>query len=109
MPKQPLAPCQHILPSGLEIIGVPGIGYLLVWLACVLHQEVHLPIEIAAADAVHIVQILPVHPNQQIVPIVVAVLELAGRFASTVDPVLGQLLPGGRIHRIADLLPAGSR
>lgn len=63
--------------------------------------------KIAAADAMHIPQVGPVHPNQEVVLVVVAVGELPRRFPGAVDPVLGQLPAGWWIDRVADLLGAG--
>ena len=66
-----------------------------------------LTIEIAAADAVHISQIGPIHSNQEVVPLVVLVPQLAGCFASAVDTMLGQLAAGRRVDLVAALLGAG--
>ena len=42
--------------------------------------------KVAAADAVHIPQVGPIHPNQEVVFVVVAVGKLPGRFACAVYP-----------------------
>ena len=47
--QQPLASRQHILPSSLEIVGVPWVGYI-AGLLGVVHQEVQLAGKIAAAE-----------------------------------------------------------
>ena len=52
-------------------------------------------------------QVGMIHSNQEIVFLVVAVQELPGSLAGTVDAMLGQLAASWRIHRIADLLGAG--
>ena len=99
--KQPLATGQYIPPSGVEVISVPGGGYLLIRVAGVFHQEVHLVVEVAAADAVHAAEVGPVHPNEQVVLLVVAVAELPGGMAAAGDIVLRQLSPSWRVDRIA--------
>ena len=104
--QQPLASRQHILPGGLKVAGVPGI-FDIAGMVCIVHQQMQLPGEVAAADVVHIPQVGPIHPNQQIVLIVIGVGELPRRFASAVDAVFGQLAPRRGIDRVADLLRAG--
>ena len=69
----------------------------------------YLVVEIAAADAEHIVEVGLVHPNEQVVLLVVAVAELPGGVALAGYAVLRQLPLGRRVDRVADLLPAGSR
>ena len=76
-------------------------------MAGVIHQQVQLSREIAAADAVHIPQVGLIHSDQQVELIIVGVGELPGRLARTVDAVLRQLPPGRGIDRVADLLRAG--
>ena len=107
--QQPLTPRQHIPPGGVEVVGVPGIGHLLLRAADIFHQEVHLVVEVAAADAVHAAEVGPVHPNEQVVFLVVAVAELSGGVTAAGDAVLRQLPPGWRVDWVADLLPAGGR
>ena len=51
-----------------------------------------LAIEIATADAVHISQIGPIHSNQEVVPLVVLVPQLAGCFASAVDTMRDKVI-----------------
>ena len=75
----------------------------------VVHQEVQLAGEVAAADAVHIPQVGTVHADQQVVFVVVLIGELPCRVIAAGDPMLCQLAPRRGIDRIADLLPAGSR
>ena len=48
--QQPLATGQHITPGGVEVVGVPGVRYLLLRVAGVFHQKMHLVVEVAAAD-----------------------------------------------------------
>ena len=104
--QQPLASCQHILPGRLEIVGVPWVGYI-AGLLGVVHQEMQLAGKIAAADAVHIPKVRPVHANQQIVLLVIGIGELPRRVTVAGDPMFRQLATRWRIDRIADLLPAG--
>ena len=67
----------------------------------------HLFVEVTTADTVHIAEVGPIHPDRQIIFLVVVVLELAGRFAGAVDFMLGQFSPDRMVHRVADFLPAG--
>ena len=62
---------QHILPCGLKISCVPGVGYLVVGAARKLHQQMDLAVVIDAADAVYVSDIGLVHPDQEIEPVVV--------------------------------------
>ena len=96
----------HIPPGRVEIVGVPRIGHLSGTVGKV-HQQVHFVGKVAAADPVHIPQVGMIHSNQEIVFLVVAIQELPGSLAGTVDAMLGQLAASWRIHRIADLLGAG--
>ena len=106
--QQPLAPRQHVPPGCLEIFRVPWIGDI-AGIIGKIHQEMDFVGKVAAADPVHIPQVGMIHSNQEIVFLVVAVQELPGSLAGTVDAMLGQLAASRRIHRIADLLGAGSR
>ena len=65
-----LATGQYIPPSGVEVISVPGGGYLLIRVAGVFHQEVHLVVEVAAADAIHVAEVGLIHSNEQVVLLV---------------------------------------
>ena len=58
--QQPFASRQHILPSRVEIVGVPRVGYI-AGLLGVVHQEMQLFGKIAAADAVHITKVGLIH------------------------------------------------
>ncbi len=105
--QQPLAPGQHVPPGGLEVVREPGVRYI-AGAVGVVHQQVHLAAEVAAADAGHIAQVGPVHPDQQVVFLIIAAFQLPGGLTGAVDPVLSQLAPRRRIDRVADLLGAGS-
>ena len=61
--QQSPASRQHILPGCLEIVGVPRVGYI-AGMTGVVHQEVQLAREIAAADALHIPQVRAIHADQ---------------------------------------------
>ena len=76
--QQPLTPRQHIPPGGVEVIGIPRIGHLLLRAAGIFHQKVHLVVEVAAAAAVHVAEVGLVHPDEQVVFLVVVVVELPG-------------------------------
>ena len=104
--KQPLTPLQHILPSGLEIVGVPRVRDI-AGVRGVVHQEGHLPGIIAAANAIHILEVGAVHANQQIIFVVVLIGELPRSMTVAGDAMLHQLAACGQIDRIADLLPTG--
>ena len=86
--QQPLAPRQHILPGRLEIARVPRVGNIAEAVG-VVHQEVQLAIEIAAADTVHIPEIGSVHTYQEIVFFVVGIGELPCGVTAAGYSVLG--------------------
>ena len=102
--QQSLTPRQHILPCSLEIVGVPRVGYI-AGLLGVVHQEVQLAREIAAADAVHIPQVCAVHANQEIVFVVILIGELPCYVTVAGDPMFCQLATRWRINWVADLTP----
>ena len=76
---QPL-PCSSS-PHATRFAGLPWGSHFRA--AGVFHQQVHLPGKVPTANAVHIAEVGPIHPNQQVVLLVVAVLELAGGVALT--------------------------
>ena len=96
-----MATGQYIPPSGVEVISVPGGGYLLIRVAGVFHQEVHLVVEVAAADAIHVAEVGLIHSNEQVVLLVVAGAELPGGIPAAGDIELRQLSPSWRVDRIA--------
>lgn len=75
----------------------------------VIHQQVHLACVIAAADAVYVPQIGPIHPDQEVVFVVVGVGDLSRSFPSAVDAKLHQLVSRRGMDRSAGFLGAGSR
>lgn len=97
---------RYISPGRIEVTSVPRVGYL-AGVVRKIHQQMHLVGKIAAANAVHILQVGMFHANQEVVLFVVAVPQLASRFARAVDAMLGQLAAGRRVYWIADLLGAG--
>lgn len=60
----------------------------------IVHQQVHFAYVIATADAVHIPQVGPIHPNQEVEFVVIGVGEPPRRFPGAVDHMLGQLPAG---------------
>lgn len=104
--KQPLTAFLHISPGCIEIASVPRVGYLAGMVGKV-QQQMHFVGKIAAADAIHTLQVGMVHSNQEVVLLVVAVHQLSSSLAGAIDSMLGQLAASLRIHRIADLLGAG--
>ena len=87
-----MAPSQYILPSGFEIIRISWDGHI-AGVVGIVHQQVHFAAEVAAADAVHIPQVGPVHPDQEAVLVVIGAGELPRRFFGAVDAMLRQLAP----------------
>ena len=75
----------------------------------IVHQEVQLASKIAAADTVHIPQVVAVHADQEIVFFVVGIGELPRGVTAAGDSMLCQLAPRRWIDWVADLLPAGGR
>ena len=104
--QQPLASCQHVSPSCLEIVGVPRVGYI-AGLLGVVHQEMQFSGKIAAADTVHIPEVGSVHAYQQVVLLVIGIGELPRRVTVAGYPMFRQLAPCRRIDWVADLLSAG--
>lgn len=103
-----MASRQHILPSRLEIVGVPRVGYI-AGLLGVVHQEMQLAGKIAATDTVHIPEVGSVHANQKIVLLVIGIGDLPCCVTVAGDPMFCQLATRWRINWVADLLPAGCR
>lgn len=67
----------------------------------------YLPIGVVAANPAHIPQIGIIHPDQEVVLLVVCPGELPGGLAGTTDIMLRQLAAGRGIDWIADLFGAG--
>lgn len=106
--QQPLAPSQHVPPGCLEIFRVPWICDFAGMIG-IIHQEMDFVGKVVAADPVHIPQIGFVHPDQQVVFLVVAVDELPGCVAAAGDPMLGKLAACRRIDWVPNFLSDGSR
>lgn len=100
------AACKHIPPGGLKVAGVPRVGDLAAGPACVFHQEMDLFFQVAAADALDIMQVGAVHADEQVGGLIVRACELPGGVALAGDAVLGELAPCGRIDGIAELFAA---
>ena len=66
-------------------------------------------LRVAAHKARHIAQVVVIHGDQILVGFVIPPGHLPGGFSRAGDAVLGQLPPGGRIDRVADLLGACGR
>ena len=77
--KQSIAAVFDISPCGLKISGVPGVRDFPAGTLCIIHQQMHLLIGIALANALHIADIRLIHADQQIIPVVVTALHLSGR------------------------------
>ena len=90
----------------IEPVAVPGVGDVVCG-AQVFLELVQLALGIAAQDAQRVADVHGVHADQQIVVLVVPPGQLARPAALTGDAVAGQLRTGGRIDRVADLVPAG--
>ena len=71
----------------------------------------HLAVLIAAEQAQHIADILPVHTYNEIIFFIIFLFKAHGTLAGAGYPVLGEFPPCGRIHGVAyaapDLFPAG--
>ena len=104
--QQGLASLYAIAPGGIEIVGVPWIGYF-ARSRGVVEQTVDLAVRVAATHTLHVADVPVVHADEQVVVLVVATGELTGRLAVTADAMFGQFTTSRWIDGIADLLGAG--
>ena len=84
-----MAPSQYTLPSGFEIICISWGGNIAGGVG-IVPQKVHFAAEVAAAGAVHIPQLGPVHPDQEVA---IGAGEFPRSFSGAVDAMLRQLVP----------------
>ena len=85
--QQSIAPSQYILPSGFEIIRIPGVGHI-VGVVGIVHQQVHLDAEVAVANTAHILYVGPVHSSQEVAFVVIGAGELPRCFSGAADALL---------------------
>ena len=105
--QQGCAAGRHVVPGGLEIPGVPGVGHVPAD-ARVIQQQTDFPVGITAEEALHIPQVGAVHADEQVIPAIIGPGQLPGRLAGAGNAVLGQNPPRRRIDRVPQLLSAGS-
>ena len=106
--QQRTAPLLHIPPCPVKIPGVPRIGDIARRL-CIVQQTPDFPRGVPTADPAHIPDIFAVHPDQQIVGIIVGAPHLPRRFPGGINPVPEQQAADRRIDAIADFLGARGR
>lgn len=106
MIQQTLTAGQHIPPGGIEIPGIPRIGYI-AGTAGIVHQQMYFRRRIPSADPVHTADVGLIHTDQKVVCFIVTAPKLTGGLAATADPVFCQLASDRRINGIANLLRTG--
>ena len=97
---------RNVPPGGRKITRVPRVGHV-AGAGGVVEQTVDFARRVAAADAGHIADVGAVHPDEQIVFVVVRPRHLPRRVRPAGHAVRCQFPPRGRIDRVADLLGAG--
>ena len=106
------AALQHVVPGGIEIIRIPGIGNA-AWMVCIVQQHGDLLFRVGSVNPKHVSDIVGVHAYDIVKFLIVAPGRLSGPFALAGDAVLLKLGPGRRINRIPHsppyLLRAGGR
>ncbi len=103
MAEQAPAPLEHILPGGIEVAGVPGVGHI-AGAAGEVHQLVYLPFGVAAAQGQHVSDVPRVHADEQVEAGIVGLKHLACALARAGDAVLREFPARGRVHLVAQLL-----
>ena len=88
--------------------GVPRVGNVS-GAAGVRHQKRNLSVRVTAADALHVPEILLIHPDQEIIFFIICPCHLPRGMTGTGNAMLGQLPPGRRVDGVSKLLPAGRR
>ena len=93
------------IPIGdIKAPGIPWIGDIAATVG-IIQQLVYLSVRITAQYTKHIPDVGAVHADEQIVPGIVAALQLHRPLPVAGKSVPGKLGFGGRIHRVANAVP----
>ena len=98
-----LAAFEDIAPGGIEVTGVPRIGYIARPTGEV-EQTYDFAFGVSATDVAHIADVPFIHAHKEIEAVVVVALQLTCGLARAGDAVFGQLPAGRRIDVVAQLL-----
>lgn len=99
---------RNVPPGGRKITRVPRVGHV-AGAGGVVEQAVDLARRVAAADAGHIADVGAVHPDEQVVFVVVRPRHLPRRVRPAEHAVRRQLPPRGWVDRVAEFLGACRR
>lgn len=99
---------RNVPPGGRKITRVPRVGHV-AGAGGVVEQTVDFTRRVAAADAGHIADIGAVHPDEQVVFVVVRPRHLPRRVRPADHTMRRQLPPRGWVDRVAELLGACRR
>ena len=99
---------RNVPPGGRKITCVPRVGHI-AGAGGVVEQTVDFARRVAAADAGHIADVGAVHPDEQVVFVVVRPRHLPRRVRSADHTMRRQLPPRGWVDRVAELLGACRR
>ena len=99
---------RNVPPGGRKIACVPRVGHI-AGAGGVVEQAVNLARRVAAADAGHIADIGAVHPDEQVIFVIVRPRHLPRRVRPADHAVRRQLPPRRWVDRVAELLGACRR
>ena len=105
--KPPAAPCD-VRIGPVEVAAVPGVGDVTGGVGEV-QQQFQLALRVGLQNAHGVGQIVRLHGQQIVVPVIVLPPQLPSGLPSGGDAVPRQLPHRRRVHRVADLLPTGGR
>ena len=94
----------EVVPGGVEVAGVPGVGDLLPLAAAVVEQERQLPLRVAAAQSAYVAEVRAVHADYEVVLVILRASHAVRRVPGAAYAVLGQLPARRRIDRAANLV-----
>ncbi len=106
--QQRIATFPHILPGGLEVASVPGVGHV-AGAVGIGHQQGDFPVNVLSDEALEIAEVVAVHCNDVVIMPIVCAGHLAGGFAIASNAVLCEFAAGRRIDGVADFLGGGGR
>lgn len=95
-----------VVPGGLKVAGIPGIGYVAGAIG-IVEQKMYFQVRIAAEYFQHIAHIVLLHGDNQIEFFIIAFGDAPSFSAAAAYAVLGQNALGRRIYGIAQLFGAG--
>lgn len=97
---------EEVAPGGGEVACVPGVGDV-ARLACVFHDEVEFGVGVAAEELQHVLHVVGIHADDEVVGVVVVGGEQACLMARASDAVFGEFLACHGVDGVAEFVIVG--